>query len=559
MCGPEEHRLAAQRRLQHVVAARAAPGCRRRTRRRRWRRAAPARRPCRARSPAARRRPARAGGSSLRRADGQPARARRGASTSRTRSGWRGASTSARSGKSARAARVSVEHGLLLAAVRAAGDPHRLARRAGRAGGARDRRRRPGRAARSCLTLPVTNTRSGGAPSAMIRRASSSDCMAKTVTSSSTVRHEAAHQAIAAERPIGEPAVGDHHGHAAAPRAARSSVRPELGLHADEERGIDGARRAAQRARQVEREEAMRRRRPRSARARRWAPVSVTVVMTSGSSGIDAAQPLDEGRGGDGLADGDRVHPAVRPSAGGVAAAAEPRAHGAAGTPRARRRRRATGSQRDTARARERAPCRRRTITRPPVRSAARPATSSSASLRSPCARALAVGSRPHRRRSAPKHDRAHAREGRGDQELVPGRQPPGRARAERQRHHGRAGERGQRHDAGLQLTRGVRAARRARAPRRRPARSAATSARSAPAPPRDDEPRTTSRPKRARSRATQLAVARAARQHADRPRAVRSAATARSARAPGGAAVPDARRSVGCPAAPDGVSRARR
>jgi hypothetical protein len=58
---------------------------------------------------------------------------------------------------------MGIEDGCLLARMGAAGDPQ-------------------GAAGRSALRFPVTTTRSGRAPSATIRRASSSDCMAKTAT-----------------------------------------------------------------------------------------------------------------------------------------------------------------------------------------------------------------------------------------------------------------------------------------------------------------------------------------------------------------------------------------
>ena len=80
--------------------------------------------------------------------------------------------------------REGVQHGGVLAAMRAARDPHEVIF-------AEPEQPLPQRlaagirGARSVLRLPVTTTRSGGAPRAMMRRASSCDCIAKTPTSRS--------------------------------------------------------------------------------------------------------------------------------------------------------------------------------------------------------------------------------------------------------------------------------------------------------------------------------------------------------------------------------------
>ena len=82
----------------------------------------------------------------------------------------------------------SVEDRGLLAAMRAARHDDRRLRR-DEAGGATAARSPASPDGASIFRLPVTSTRSGGAPRLMIRRASSSDCMQKSATSASTRRN----------------------------------------------------------------------------------------------------------------------------------------------------------------------------------------------------------------------------------------------------------------------------------------------------------------------------------------------------------------------------------
>ena len=242
--GPEQHRLAAQRRARACCGRRTAPGCRPRTPRRRSSRAGPARRPCRARSRASPRSGTRAR---------QLAAPHRGEAARRHQADHLADALGMARRDDQR--QVGPRRAARPRARRAPPPPRRgaccrrstpAARAPDRAAGARDRRRRPGSGSASCLTLPVTTTRSGVAPSAITRRASSSDCMPKTRHVGQHPSHGAAHEPVAAERAVGQPAVGDHRRHAAGGQRAQQ-IRPQLRLHAHEEgradRGDDPARR----------------------------------------------------------------------------------------------------------------------------------------------------------------------------------------------------------------------------------------------------------------------------------------------------------------------------
>ena len=235
--------------------------------------------------------PRRSRGSSLRRTAGQPARPTR-SSTSAARSGCRGARTSARSGSSASAARwasstaVSSPRCVL---------PATQTRWRGRS--PRSRRHRsivPGESgAGSFLMFPVTKTRSGSAPSAMIRRASSCDCMAKILTSARIARirprtSRYRRQDRSEMRPFAIMT--------GTPRAAnaRSALgQSSVSMH------TNSAGSSARTARRIAH--------GRSSGKKRWAatvpnrsrttraPVSVTVVITSGSSGWRRRRPSTSG------------------------------------------------------------------------------------------------------------------------------------------------------------------------------------------------------------------------------------------------------------------------
>ena len=256
-----------------------------------------------------RRRAPRRGGSAVRRTGRSP-RSATSRSTSAARSGMARSEDRAERGElRAQARRRRRAPIVFLAAVGAARDPHEIVR-------AEAEERLPARVpdgagTRSVLRLPVTTTRSAGAPSAMMRRASSSDCMAKTVTSREHRAHERPHQPIAPERAVGDAAVGDHARHAAA-REGAQEVRPELRLHADEEARPHGAERAPHRARADRAESTGASRRARALAATMRAPVGVTVVTTSRSSGQRPRMPRTSGRGRRRLAHRDGVDPAAR-------------------------------------------------------------------------------------------------------------------------------------------------------------------------------------------------------------------------------------------------------
>ncbi len=227
------------------------------------------------------------------------------------------------------------------------------------------------------------------------------------------------------------------------------------------------------------------------------APVSVTVVTTSGSDGYRRRRPSTSGV----AAIASPTDTAWIHARGGEPAAARPKPEplaqvdrDAARDPAQPRRRRVDGREREQ---------RRRRVERADhadtARSAAAVVSSSARSKSTPRLLAVVVPADAH---GVAHHERA-AREGRRDQERVPRAQPPRRARREGERHDRRAGERRERGQR--------RAARARRGPRgpsgttttSSPARSAPASARSASAPPREDEPRTTSRPKRRTKRAS--------------------------------------------------------
>ena len=86
-----------------------------------------------------------------------------------------------------------------------------------------------------------------------MRRASSSDCIAKTVTRASIRADEGPHQPVALEGSVRDAAIGDHARHAARCERAQE-VGPELRLHPDEEARPHRAEGAAHGARQIERE-----------------------------------------------------------------------------------------------------------------------------------------------------------------------------------------------------------------------------------------------------------------------------------------------------------------
>ena len=160
MCGPTTHGLAGHGRLEDVVAARRARGCRPRRRRSRGRRPAPARRACRAAAP--RRRATPPGRGRCGAGSGSP-RPRRGRAPRRSARGGAGRRSEARLRHALAHAVERREHQLLLAAHGAARDPERPRRRPP-CEEAREplRAGRPGSTA-SNFRLPVTWTRSAGA------------------------------------------------------------------------------------------------------------------------------------------------------------------------------------------------------------------------------------------------------------------------------------------------------------------------------------------------------------------------------------------------------------
>ena len=113
----------------------------------------------------------------------------------------------------------------------------------------------------SNFRLPVTRTRSGGAPSSRIRSAWASPCMRKRSTSARTRAQEAADAAVAGERRRGDATVDDRDPGAAAVRLV-DEVRPDLGLDEDEQRRVQGRQGPPHRARESRTARRRSRRRP---------------------------------------------------------------------------------------------------------------------------------------------------------------------------------------------------------------------------------------------------------------------------------------------------------
>ena len=224
----EHDRLAEDRRLEDVVAAGAAPGCRRRRRPSRSGRPRRARRSCRGSTASAR--GSASIGSSVRRTVDSPS-CRHSRSTSPKRSGWRAAITSSASAAlpvrpaEPLNARITASSSPL---ERAAGHEHRPIRRhaeeakhalaaaAGRAGS---------RSSASNFRLPVTVMRAGSAPSSISRRARLLALHAERVDVGEHAPEERADQPVARERPVRDAAVHQHRLDAAArgTRAAGSA------------------------------------------------------------------------------------------------------------------------------------------------------------------------------------------------------------------------------------------------------------------------------------------------------------------------------------------------
>ena len=172
---------------------------------------------------------------------GREARARaRGARLRRTApAGAAPGSTSAPQADIALTRANAREHRRLFAAHRAAGDDDRCV--LARAGRSAARAPAASRAPIACASsesnfrLPVTVTRAGSAPRSISRRADSSLCMQKRSTSASTRRKNGRIELVSRIGTRGDPPVDQRPCFDAPLATEAQQVRPDLGLHHDEE------------------------------------------------------------------------------------------------------------------------------------------------------------------------------------------------------------------------------------------------------------------------------------------------------------------------------------
>ena len=191
-------------------------------------------------------------------------RARASRSASSNRSGLRGAMTSSAFGIDARIAEEGFEHRLLFALERAGGDDHRavgadaeIAQHAVAAAiGRADRRRtgrRSGNSSESNFRRPVTDTRSRGGADVDDPARRLVALHAEAIDVREHAAEERADEPVARIRARRDPAVDERRLDAGA-LAGAQQVRPDLGLHHDEQPRLDQPQRAFDDEAEVERE-----------------------------------------------------------------------------------------------------------------------------------------------------------------------------------------------------------------------------------------------------------------------------------------------------------------